>query len=1008
MGMDTGNTSKVSAIFLASVLLFSTVSIASLAGMTPLPNAYAGGDNFSFPGSQCNIDPIPSDDEGDDTAMTFWASEGVFLWANRDDLYRLTVGGEKTFIGSMDHDSKGLAFSLDGNTLFSIEKIDDDDKLHIVDPSDASSGGSTKTITLAGETVRGGNALVTHPTTGELWAVLKISGQDGRELVTIDPSDGVATSKGDTGERINGLAFTAGGQLFATTGNGANIGNSLYTANTSNANLTFLCVFSGFASCCGTSIALNTNDNVFYISAIGSQFFKFFGGTITPCATEKITNNINREITGMTFWESEGVFLIAGFSSLFELTLDAVETFIGSIRVPSSFSQSSKGLAFSLDGNTLFSIDRRDDQLHVVDPTDASIDSTKTITLSGETVRGGTGLATHPTTGELWAILKINGQSGRELVTIDPSDGKATSKGTIGLKIAGIAFDSSGTLFGVTGDGGAPAETLVTISQTDGTPTLVCGLGSGLDGEVIAFNPNDGLLYHMSGSGSTIFEKIVGFSGGSPTVSGLTLFSIDRFDPLIHVIDPITGNVIKTTVINYEFALNGGNALATDSSNQMFAVLDPREGGEGEDKRLATINPTTGQATDIGPLDNKITALAFNEGTLFGLTGHRNSGPVGDGWLVSINENTAEVTPICELDRFAREMHIANNPTDNLLYFFANDELRGKIVDIQNCTVEAPGGFNGFEFIFEYVSYALISIILPSAEAGEEGGECFDDSDVNTRAATFWEAESTFLAAGECFGTIDPDTGDKALINELDHRSKGLAFATVGGGGAGGGHGNPTIGVNDEGILVVTCGVNFDGKCFTITAPFHEEFKLYEMMSGTHTISITMYCANGVTTCNYAAIAIMPYSESMDNTTWKIELYKDNEGNLTTVTTDPEGYLGTVTVTTQILDDKFWIVSFTVDFKNKDTGPMMFGVQVRDNYNALRNWYLNEGVEFIDSDAYPSILTEFDESLEIDSLCLNEDPTYRYSCAFAEIRDRAIQLAEETLWQMLNGEYTYK
>ncbi len=203
------------------------------------------------------------------------------------------------------------------------------------------------------------------------------------------------------------------------------------------------------------------------------------------------------------------------------------------------------------------------------------------------------------------------------------------------------------------------------------------------------------------------------------------------------------------------------------------------------------------------------------------------------------------------------------------------------------------------------------------------------------------------------------------------------------------------------------CGVAFDGKCFTITAPFHEEFKLYEMMSGTHTISITMYCASGVQTCNYAAIGIMPYSESMDNTTWKIELYKDFEGNLTTVTTDPEGFLGTVTVTTQIIDGKFWIVSFTVDFKNKDTGPMMFGVQARDSYHAVRNWYLNEGVEFKDSDAYPSIETEFQEYLEIDSLCLNEDPTYRYSCAFDKVQDLATKNAESLLEDILNGNYIY-
>jgi len=222
-----------------------------------------------------------------------------------------------------------------------------------------------------------------------------------------------------------------------------------------------------------------------------------------------------------------------------------------------------------------------------------------------------------------------------------------------------------------------------------------------------------------------------------------------------------------------------------------------------------------------------------------------------------------------------------------------------------------------------------------------------------------------------------------------------------------GSHEPPTIGLSTSGNLIVTCGVAFDGVCFTITAPFHEEFKLYEMMSGTHTISITMYCADGVNNCNYAAIGIMPYSESMDNTTWKIELYKDFEGNLTTVTTDPEGFLGTVTVTTQIIDGEFWIVSFTVEFKNKDTGPMMFGVQARDDENAVRNWYLNEGVEFKDSDAYPIIETEFDNPLEIDSLCLNEDPTYRYSCAFDKVRDLATKNAESLLENILNGNYIY-
>ena len=102
------------------------------------------------------------------------------------------------------------------------------------------------------------------------------------------------------------------------------------------------------------------------------------------------------------------------------------------------------------------------------------------------------------------------------------------------------------------------------------------------------------------------------------------------------------------------------------------------------------------------------------------------------------------------------------------------------------------------------------------------------------------------------------------------------------------------------------------------------------------------------------------------------------------------------------------MTSFTIVFKNKDTGELVIGIQVQDEERGVRTFWFNEGVEFKDSDAYPSIVTEFEESLEIDSLCLNEDPTYRYSCAFAENRDRATQLAEETLRQIMNNEYTYK
>ncbi len=230
------------------------------------------------------------------------------------------------------------------------------------------------------------------------------------------------------------------------------------------------------------------------------------------------------------------------------------------------------------------------------------------------------------------------------------------------------------------------------------------------------------------------------------------------------------------------------------------------------------------------------------------------------------------------------------------------------------------------------------------------------------------------------------------------------------GSGCGGGetHEPPTIGKNLAGTKqMVNNGFCIDADCFTVTKLFHEEFKLYEMMSGTHTLSTLVYCAQGIGHCNYSAIGVMPYDKDMNDTVWKIEMKGNHLREWTPVIFDPEGFLGEVTVTTQIVSDKFLSVSYTIEFKNKQTPPMKVGVQLRDDKNGVRNFYFNEGVKFNDSDAYPYVETSFEQSIEVKPLCINPQSHDRDSCGFELVRDWTQKKAQDLLNDMQNGNYIY-
>ncbi|MDX1407885.1 MAG: hypothetical protein R3330_07120, partial [Saprospiraceae bacterium] len=158
---------------------------------------------------------------------------------------------------------------------------------------------------------------------------------------------------------------------------------------------------------------------------------------------------------------------------------------------------------------TLYSVDQGSDLLREIDPNTAGNLNSIAMTLPGFGIIGANGLATHPVTQELWAIVRVAG--GRRLVTVDPATGLCTDIGALSTGYAGLAFNADGSvLWGVTGDGGSPSESLFELDQTNASEMFLCTLGNGTDGETIGFNPANGILYHASGhfGAGLIFESI--------------------------------------------------------------------------------------------------------------------------------------------------------------------------------------------------------------------------------------------------------------------------------------------------------------------------------------------------------------------------------------------------------------------------------------------------------------------------------------------------------------------
>jgi hypothetical protein len=137
-----------------------------------------------------------------------------------------------------------------------------------------------------------------------------------------------------------------------------------------------------------------------------------------------------------------------------------------------------------------------------------TVEETVSISVPGQIVTGVTGISVDPVTGDLFILAYFGGAPGAApfLMRYDPINQFTTVLGNTFVDFTALAFHDNGELYAVSADTASPPDSLCTLSLVTGAPLDVCLYGDGDDGEAIAWDPLDDLLYHASGANTLVFQ----------------------------------------------------------------------------------------------------------------------------------------------------------------------------------------------------------------------------------------------------------------------------------------------------------------------------------------------------------------------------------------------------------------------------------------------------------------------------------------------------------------------
>jgi uncharacterized repeat protein (TIGR01451 family) len=171
-----------------------------------------------------------------------------------------------------------------------------------------------------------GHGLATDPITGNLYAVVRLTGDNSHRLLRISNVNGSILQMVSIGDSFEGIAFNTNGSiLYGVTGENALSPETLFRLDKTTGSRTLACTLGNGDT--GETIAWNTDDNLLY-HASGDQtkvFEKVNPGTCQITNIGFFPPDFGVGTTALTYKGSgSNTFFFADFSTLFDLTTQGI------------------------------------------------------------------------------------------------------------------------------------------------------------------------------------------------------------------------------------------------------------------------------------------------------------------------------------------------------------------------------------------------------------------------------------------------------------------------------------------------------------------------------------------------------------------------------------------------------------------------------------------------------------------------------------------------------------